>query len=389
MSERAKYVFDIERGLKITDACGHYGISRRVGHKWLKRYREEGLAGLADRSRRPISSPLRTDEAMVARVIETRQRRPYWGPKKLRIELQRLHPDLAIPANSTIGEILKRAGLVRPRVRRRKTLGGSACGVASEPNQVWCADYKGEFKLGCGRWCYPLTISDEASRYLLACRALEGTALEDAKAVFREVFGEYGLPEAIKTDNGSPFAGVGAGGLTRLSVWWLKLGIRLRRIEKGKPQQNGRHERMHGTLKAETARPPRNSSHEQQRAFEEFVREYNEERPHEGLGQRRPGEVYRRSRREMPRREAEPEYPAHWEKRRISKAGTLKFGGLLVFVSEPLAGEWVGLAERDNDAWQVEFAGHPIGTMDVGKQQFTPYGCTGGPNEARRYVGGV
>lgn len=355
--ERARFISLHEEGLySMTELCARFGIARKTGYKWLERFRAEGLAGLEDQSRAPHSCPHRIPEKTEAALLRARKAHPHWGPKKLLPHLASTEPELPLPAPSTAGEVLKRQGLVQERPRRRQpTHPGSSTLVADAPNDVWMADFKGEFSTRSGQLCYPLTVTDAYSRFLLGCRALPATQQAGAQPVFAALFGEYGLPQAIRTDNGSPFASHAIGGLSRLSVWWIKLGIQHQRITPGRPQENGRHERMHRTLKAETTRPPDWDLPHQQERFDAFRREFNQERPHEALGQRPPGSLYVAAARTLPVRLREPEYSGHLYVRRVSRCGSISFSARPLFISEVLAGELVGLEEIDDGVWSVFF----------------------------------
>jgi putative transposase len=285
MSQRREFVEDAQRALyTMRELCARYGISRRIGYKWLTRYRELGLAGLADQSRRPQHSPTQLDGELAALCVDARHRHPTWGPRKLLAYLERRHRCQHWPAASTVGALLKREGLTAPR-RRRRPLGhpGRPMSVMDQPNAVWTADFKGQFRTGDGVYCYPLTIIDGYSRSLLACEALLHPTHAASQPVFADLFRRLGLPERIRTDNGIPFATSALGRLSQLSVWWIKLGITPELIEPAHPQQNGRHERLHRTLKAETTKPPAQTARGQQRRFRAFQAEFNEERPHEAL----------------------------------------------------------------------------------------------------------
>ena len=285
MDQKTQFVSEYLRdSLSFTELCQRYHISRKTGYKWIARYQAEGPAGLLDRSRRPHYSPEQTPDAVRLAIVDTRRRHPSWGAKKLLKLLERKDPQAHWPSRWTVCEILKREGLVRQKTKRRKVgHPGRPSSIVTAPNQLWCVDFKGEFKTRDGRYCYPLTITDSYSRYLLGCRGLLSTETRGAKETFKELFKRYGLPKAIRSDNGTPFASTALGRLSQLSVWWIRLGIRRELIEPGKPQQNGQHERMHRTLKAETTRPPAANLAQQQRLFNRFRREYNEVRPHEGI----------------------------------------------------------------------------------------------------------
>lgn len=374
VDERIRLIQAHRSGLySMTELCAAFGVSRRVGYKWLERYEANGLAGLADRSRAPRTSPQRMTKAVEALLLAAREKHPTWGPRKILSWLLRRDPKLegALPAASTVGDLFRRHGLVKKRRRRASRSYDVAGALQTEaPNDVWTADFKGEFRLGDSQYCYPFTLADAHTRYLLACQAETATSLVGARSGFLNAFLTYGMPEAIRTDNGTPFVGQGASGLSTLSVWWMKLGIRHQRIPKGRPDQNGRHERMHRTLKAETTRPPEGCSEKQQGRFDRFRREFNEERPHEALGQQTPASLYENSPRAYPERIAPPEYPGHYERRKFNNVGGFKFGGLSFFVSQPLAGETLGLVEIDNDIWSVRFYDHELGRINPRKGDF-------------------
>jgi transposase InsO family protein len=367
MSERVKFIAAyLEYGASFTDLCRDFGVSRKTGYKWVRRYEANGVAALEEHSRAPHAHPNAVPTHIVQAVLTVRRRHPRWGPRKLQVVLRRQQPRMVLPAASTIGDLLKRHGLVHPRRRiRRSSPYGDRLRQYDAPNAVWCADFKGWFPVG-GERCMPLTISDGFSRYLLRCRALRHSLHRSAKVVFESAFRDYGLPRAIRTDNGPPFSTLAPGGLSRLAVWWIRLGIRPERIRPGRPDQNGRHERMHSTLKAETAKPPRGSFTAQQRAFDRFQVEYNDERPHEALGQQVPASLYRRSLRSYPSRLPELEYPAHFETRVAYPNGVISFGSTAQwYVSACLAGERVGLEPCDDGRWRVHFGCVPIGMLDL------------------------
>ena len=366
MTERRKFVAAyLQTEASFSELCLDFGISRKTGYKWVRRYEAEGVEALVDRSHAAHSHPHAVAQNVVEAVLAIRRRHPRWGPLKLRVVLKRQQPRLALPAASTIGDILKRLGLAGRRRRiRRSSPYGDRLRQYDAPNAVWCADFKGCFEVG-GERCHPLTISDGYSRYLLRCRALRRPLGRCAKRVFESAFLEYGLPRAIRTDNGPPFSTLAPGGLSRLAVWWIRLGIRPERILPGRPDQNGRHERMHSTLKAETARPPRASFAAQQRAFDRFQAEYNNERPHEALGQQVPSSLYRPSLRPYPRRLPQPEYPPRFETRLAYPNGVISFGASQWYVSGCLAGELVGLEPCDDARWRVHFGCVPIGLLDL------------------------
>jgi transposase InsO family protein len=366
MTERAHFVALHEEGLySMTELCERFHISRRIGYKWLRRYREEGLAGLANRSRAPHTCPHKTRPEVEAALVRERERHPHWSAKKLLPYLRQRHPELELPAPSTGGEILKRHGLIDAQRRRRKPVHpGSSPLLTTTPHQVWTADFKGEFRLGNGEWCYPLTVSEAHTRYLLACHALPATTQAGAAPIFAQLFAEHGLPEAIRTDNGSPFASTALCGLSRLSVEWIRLGIQHQRITPGQPQQNGRHERMHRTLKAETARPPAANLARQQERFDTFREQFNHERPHEALGQTTPASGFAPSPHVLPTQLPVPEYPGHFELRQVKSGGEIRFRQRFLFLSEVLRGEQVGLEEVEDGIWSVYFYQLLLGRFD-------------------------
>jgi transposase InsO family protein len=358
MRERMRFVLDAEEGLfTMTELCERYGISRVTGHKLLRRFRREGLEGLRDRSRAPLHSPHRTSAQVVELLADARRAHPFWGARKLIRWLARRHPGLGLPAPSTAGEILKTLGLVKPRRPRRHLSSLThALTEASQPNQVWTADFKGQFKTGDGRYGYPLTVAHRYSRYLLACRSQLSVETIATKKNFQRLFGEYGLPEVIRTDNGVPFAAPTAiGRLSRLSVWWIRLGIRPELIQPSHPEQNGRHERMHRTLKAQTTRPAAGNASAQQRRFDSFRAEFNYDRPHETLQDRPPADLYQPSPRPLPPRLPPPEYPGHFEVRKVSKNGGIRWKKGWVNISHSLLEEYVGLEEVDDGLWSLYF----------------------------------
>jgi transposase InsO family protein len=350
-----------------------FGISRKSAYKWRQRYETWGLEGLKDRSRAPKNHPNAVPTQVIERIIAVRRRHRFWGPRKIVAWLRSNEPGVDWPVVSTAGEILKRHGMVSKRRRRRLDAFASGLKEPKRPNDQWSADFKGWFCTADGRRCDPLTITDGFSRFLLRCRAVERPNETHTWAAFRSVFREYGLPFAIRTDNGTPFASVGLGRLTRLSAWWVKLGITLERIDPGKPQQNGRHERMHETLKLETARPPRANARAQQRAFEQFWYDYNFERPHEALRDRPPAQLYEPSARAYPERVPELEYPGHFRVRRVRRNGEIKWRGEFLYVNKALAGEPVGLEPLSDRHWRMVFGPVPLALVDDHTGQMIAY----------------
>ncbi len=370
MDERLRFLARLKEGERMSELCEEFGISRKTGYKMRDRYEELGPAGLLDQSRAPQRIPHRTPEAIEKVVVEARRAHPTWGPKKLLTLLERKHRGMRFPAISTIDVILRRHQLIKARQRKPRTPTWSvALRAAKAPNEIWCADFKGQFRLGNGRYCYPLTVTDRFSRALLCCEALESTKVDSARTTFELVFREYGLPNVIRTDNGVPFATRGLAGLSRLSLWWLRLGIVPERIEPGHPEQNATHERMHLTLKQETTRPAGKNVLQQQERFDGFRATFNEERPHEALGQRTPSQVYEPSKRAFPAQLPELEYPLHDETRVVEAEGHVRYPGCsrngAVFLSSALGGERVGLREVDDGLWLVSYAALDLGHINA------------------------
>jgi putative transposase len=366
MNERVKFIASyLEAETSFAELCERFGISRKQGYKWRERYEGGGVEALPDRSRAPHSHPNAVPEAVVQLIVELRKKHPSWGPRKLLIVLKRHHPNVHFPVSSTVGDLLRKRGFVRRRRRRHTSAPyGEPLGGYDAPNSVWCADYKGHFGIG-RRRCHPLTITDGFSRYLLRCHALRGTLSDPTRQVFESAFREFGLPSAIRTDNGPPFSTLAAGGLSRLAVWWIRLGIHPERIFPGRPDQNGRHERMHRTLKAEALSEVRSSFAAQQRAFDVFRDEYNEIRPHDGIGQATPATLYSPSPRPYPSRLPDLEYPRHFHIERAYPNGAITFRSIQWYLSSCLVGQRVGLEQVEDDRWKVYFGPVALGLLDV------------------------
>ena len=365
MDQKTQFIADYLRDrLSMTELCEFYGVSRKTGYKWIDRYLTHGPQGLEARSRRPSNSPRQTPDDVVAAILEARQRHPSWGAKKLVSILSTRNPRWPWPARSTVCDILSRNGLV-PKKRQRRAIGhpGKPISHIGAPNDMWSADFKGHFKTGDGRYCYPLTIADGYSRFLLSCQALSSTSVAEAKPVFTRGFKEFGLPKRIRTDHGVPFATNTLARLSQLSAWWVRLGILPEFIEPGKPQQNGRHERMHRTLKAETTRPPAANLRAQQRKFNRFREEFNHQRPHEALDMQTPAALYEPSPRPMPAKLPPLEYPDRFEVRYVSANGGIRWNRRWVNVSITCAGEYVGLEEIDDGVWNVDFGPLKLGRL--------------------------
>ena len=375
MEERLKFIMEVlDNTYSMAELCNYYGISRKTGYKWLERYRQEGIEALCNCSRAPHSHPHEISCQVKDSILAIKKRFPKWGAPKIRARLERIHPRWnSYPAISTIGLFLRKQGLTCPRKRRRKATPTELPLTSGRySNQVWCVDFKGHFKTGNGGRCNPLTVSDHASRYLLCCRHLDRMSYELVKMRLERVFREYGLPEVIRTDNGTPFSSRGLGGLSRLSYWWIRLGIHPERIEPGHPEQNGRHERMHKTLKDNTARPPAKTLTQQQRRFNEFCAEYNEHRPHEALEMRTPSECYCSSKREFPSRLPQVSYPVHLQIRRVHPHGDIRYLGKRLFVTESLRWKYVGIEQTDEDISLLWYCGYLLGQIDHRKWQISP-----------------
>ena len=348
----------------VTGLSAMYEVSRKTIYKWIRRYDAEGPQGLEERSRAPRGHPNATPVDLASEIVATKLKYDRWGPRKVIAWLEEHYPDQLWPAASTAGGILKREGLVRPRKRKHRTPRyPEPFNNGQRPNAVWSADFKGQFRTGDGKTCYPLTIADNFSRYLLCCQVLSRPTFEETQPWFEEVFKKYGLPEAIRTDNGAPFASVGVGGLSKLSIWFMKLGIKPERIEPRHPEQNGRNERMHRSLKEATAQPPKSDIKEQQKAFDQFMLEYNLERPHEALGQKTPASFYRPSLRPYPHKVPEVEYYGDVIVRRVRHNGEIRWKGELVYLSEALVGEPVSLKQKEEHLWEIRFSFHPLGVL--------------------------
>jgi transposase InsO family protein len=374
MEEKLRFVMEYEqRQGTMRELCQRYEITRETGYVWLRRYRAIGLEGLVERSRARRRHGNQTEQEIERMVLELRRAHMSWGARKLKCVLERNEPGRKWPAASTIGSLLKREGLAVARKKRRRTAPYTEpLGHADQANRVWCADFKGWFRTGDGERIDPLTITDAHSRYLLRCQAVEKMDTERVQAIFEAAFREHGLPVAIRTDNGAPFASHAIAGLSRLAVWWMKLGIVVERIEAGHPEQNGRHERMHRTLKQETAMPAAASRRAQQRAMDKFREEYNQVRPHEALGMQTPAAVYKSSPRRFPRRLPEPEYPETMLVYRVQQKGHFRWKKQEVFVSEVLWGEQIGLLPVADHCYTVYFAHLPLGRFDSRQLRMSP-----------------
>ena len=370
---RIRFIHDWQKQEdSMAELCRRYGISRRVGYKWVERYKQDGIEGLQDHSRAPKRHPNQTPAAIEERILTLRAKHGYWGPATLKAVLERKDAAVKWPARSTIGNLLRRHGLSAPRRRRpRAAPTRPPLTPMQQPNQVWSIDFKGWFRTQDGQRCDPLTISDGASRYLLRCQAMRHPDGAHVRPLMAATFREYGLPQVMRSDNGPPFATLAVHGLSSLAVWWIQLGICPERIEPRHPEQNGRHERMHKTLKQETASPPRRTMRAQQRAFDHFQREYNEERPHQGLELKTPAECYDASPRPYPSRIEQPEYPAEFEVRRVAK-GEIRWRVRRVFVGNGLNGERIGLEQIGDGLWRAWYSFYELGRLDERKGRLLP-----------------
>jgi transposase InsO family protein len=367
VEERTRFVLEYEsEDYTMAELCRFYGIARKTGYEWVSRYQAAGLPGLQDRRYGCGNHPNQIEERISQQILQLKYKHPSWGAKKLRGYLWRKDKTVVWPAVSTFGEILRRQGLSCPqRKRRRVPLYTQPFQQVEEANQLWCADFKGWFRTGNGERVDPLTISDAHSRYLLRCHCVEKTNTDQVQAIFTAAFREYGLPLRIRTDNGAPFASRAIAGISRLSIYWIKLGIHPERIKPGCPEQNGRHERMHRTLKAETAKPPAADPRAQQASFDRFRPEYNELRPHEALQQQTPASCYQSSPRAYPERVPEPEYGTHMKSRKVYPDGTFHWNNRQIFISKALGGERIGLEPVDERYWDVRFMSFALGRLDT------------------------
>ena len=366
MEQRERFIRDHRLALyNMADLSARYGISRKTGYKWLDRFDQGGREGLGDRSRAPHRCPHKISHEVATLICEARRRHPSWGPDKLLDWLGPRHPAVDLPAVSTAGDLLARKGLVKKRRRRRHYQQPGVVPIRTvHPNDLWTADFKGHFRTRDGVYCYPLTVADQHTRYLLACHGLLSTKGLGVRPVFDRLFREYGLPDAIRTDNGVPFATTGIHGLSQLNVWWLRLGIQHQRIRPASPQENGAHERMHKTLKGEACRPPQSCLVTQQRAFNIFRRLYNDERPHAALGDRPPALLYRPSPRPYTGALPTVEYPGHFLVKRVTNAGTIRLKTRLLFLSNALKQHPVGLEETGDGIWSIHFCHVLLGRVD-------------------------
>jgi putative transposase len=365
VDERRRFIMDYESGQwSMTELCARYGVARKTGYARLERYRAEGEAAFTDRSRAPRSCPHRTPEA-IEELIVAQRKAVRWGARKLLRTLRDKYPDVTFPARSTVSDIIDRHGLAEHRRRRtRWQHPGVVPPTTQAPNDLWTTDFKGQFRTGDGVYVYPLTIVDLHSRYILRVEGLPNVRTEGAKPEFERLFREVGLPKAIRSDNGAPFASTGIHGLCELNAWWMRLGIVHQRIQPASPQQNGAHERMHRTLKRETARPPAANMRAQQRRFDTFRRQFNDERPHEALDDATPSSVWTPSPRQFPRRVPKPDYPGHCETRKVSNAGVFRLATTQIFLSHALAGDYIALEEVDDGLWNILFYNTLLGRFD-------------------------
>ncbi|MCK1493311.1 IS481 family transposase [Bradyrhizobium sp. 180] len=380
MEERLRFVARLLDGEAMTEVCREFGISRKTGYKIFGRYKEHGFEALTDRSRRPVRYANQLPQQLESEIVRLKAEKPHWGARKIReLLVRRLDGDVRVPAKSTIHAVLDRHGLVKRARERKNRAQGTRLSAAVAPNDLWCADFKGEFKLGNARYCYPLTVTDQASRFLLMCEAMESTREELAVTAFERLFAERGLPLSIRSDNGVPFASPNAlFNLSKLSVWWLRLGIAIERIKPGHPQQNGRHERMHLTLKQEATRPPGANILQQQGRFDAFVHEFNTERPHEALEMKCPAQLYAAS----PRRyDGLPElsYPFHDRDVLVTACGRLCLHRKRINISTVLAGQKLGIKEVDDGIWLVSFMHYDLGYFDLEQKTLQPLDNPFGP----------
>ena len=373
VNERMEFVVRLKAGERMSELCREFGISRKTGYKFERRYEEHGPQGLYDFSRRPNRLARQVSAGVQAAILELKREKPTWGAAKIQEVLQGRHPQIELPVRSTIHDLLDRYGLVKKRSKRRRY---HAYPTLREqdiqtPNQLWCADFKGQFRMRNRKYCYPLTVTDFHSRYLLGCEAMDSTASESAKQGFEFIFKEYGVPTRLRTDNGVPFSSRTVQGLSPLSVWWMRLGIQVERIEPGKPQQNGRHERMHRTLKEEIRPGMCENLLAQQEQLDRFREEFNHRRPHEALKMKCPGDLYKPSLKRFPDRVPEPVYPDHDLVRHVSAAGYAYFSkGKSFFISQALGDQTIGLEEEQDGIWRINFMDLDLGFLDEQTMKF-------------------
>lgn len=376
VNTRMKFALRLESGDKMAQLCREFGISRKTGYKIWKRYQSEGPRGLYDRSSRPKRLAKLISPFIENKIVQLKHEKPTWGAPKLHELFKKRYSKITVPAISTIHCILDRNDLVNKKRRKRFRAQGTFLRETQAPNQLWCADFKGQFRLGDKSYCYPLTITDHFSRYIISCEALESIKREAGTIdVFEQAFREYGLPEALRTDNGAPFAARSYFGLSKLSIWWLRLGIKIERIEPGNPQQNGRHERMHLTLKQDTVRPPCKNLLQQQERFDHFVDSFNQDRPHQALDMRYPGQIYKTSSKQYPEKLPDLEYPFHDKINTVSCVGQVNVNGKGCFASigTPFAGQRVGLREMEEKLWLISFMDYDLGYFSEKDRIFSPF----------------
>lgn len=373
MDERTRFVGRLLSGEKMAPLCREFGISRVTGHKIWNRYKQGGAKGIYSRSRAPHKHPNQLPFEVEQLIVRLKKEKTRWGAPKIRELVSRRYPGIKLPATSTVHAVLDRHGLVNKKRRRNKHRAiATYLSIPKEPNDLWCTDFKGQFRMGNNNYCFPLTVSDSASRFVISCEALSSTKADPCFPVLEEAFEKYGLPLAIRTDNGAPFAsGNSAWNLSRLSVWWIRLGIKLERIEPGKPQQNGRHERMHRTLKLETTKPAAGNLLQQQERFNSFTQEFNFERPHQALDMKCPKDVYKQSSRPY---QGLPDitYPEYDKSLLMSNCGRICISKRKIHITRALANQPVGLNEVDDGIWQVDFMSYTLGFFDEDSDRFAP-----------------
>lgn len=369
VNERMKFVSRLLDGERMTDLCNEFGISRKTGYKIYSRFNEEGLVGLEDKSHVARSHPNLTPEHIQRAIINLRREHPTWGAPKIKVVLERKNPKWIVPATSTIHSVLDREQLVKRRMRKTILRAeGTDLSKPKAPNQLWCADFKGQFRLGNKSLCYPLTITDNFSRYLLSCEALESTQDLETRRHFARIFEEFGLPDAIRSDNGVPFGARSYFGLSKLSVFCLTLGIKLERIEPGHPEQNGSHERMHRTLKADAIATPGKTILSQQETFDSFREVYNKERPHQAIKMKCPNDLYRKSSRTFNPIQDPLEYPHHDRTLQVRPNGSITLHGRTrLYIGDPFGGYNVGIKQIDEDIWKVSFMDYDLGFFNYSK----------------------
>ena len=373
MNEKMKFIARYLEGERVSDLCREFEISRKTGYKFIERYKTQGIQGLIEKPRVALSHPHKTTDAVIAVILEIKTKYPTWGAAKIKEYISKRYSGTTAPAKSTIHRILEQNNLVTKKKRRGPRSVGTMLDQSSAPNDIWATDFKGQFKLGNNKYCYPLTLTDHFSRFLIACEGFDSISEKECFYTFERAFRDYGLPNKMRSDNGVPFSSKNYFGLSSLSVWWLRLGIQLERIKPGNPQENGRHERMHRTLKKCTTNPPAKNALQQQEQFDEFIRIYNEERPHEGLNMRTPSDLYKKSIKLYPEVLEDLSYEECDNEYRVSKCGSIGLPGRRrIFVGTPFKDQILGVKQIDEEIFEIYFMSYKMGFIDDESDKLNP-----------------